>query len=188
MVKNLPANTGDARDAGLISGLRRSPAGGNGNPLQYSCLENPHGQRNLVDFRHDRSDLACIHTVTVQSLSCVRLFATLWTAAYQVSLPFTTSQSLLKLRSIELAMPSNHLIPCQPLLPSIFPNIRVFSNESVLLIRWPKYWSFNFSISPFSEYSGWISLRLTGLISWLSKGLPRVFSNTAAQKHQFCTA
>ena len=94
------------------------------------------------------------------------LFVTPWTAACQASLSFIISQNLLKLMSIELVVPSNHLILCCPLLllPSIFPSIRVFSNESVLHIRWPKYWSFNFSISPFNEYSGLISLGLIGLI------------------------
>ena len=98
---------------------------------------------------------------SVQLLSCVRLFATLWTAAHQASLPITNSWNLLKLMSIALVMPSNHLILCHPfLLPSIFPSIRVFSNESVLLIRWPKYWSFSFSISPSKECSGLISFRI----------------------------
>ena len=98
----------------------------------------------------------------VQSLSRVLLLATPWTAARQVSLSFTSSQSLLKLMSIESVMPSNHLILCHPLilLPSIFPSIRVFSNESVLHIRWPKYWSFSFSICPSNEYSGLISFRI----------------------------
>ena len=84
-------------------------------------------------------------------------------------------------------MPSNHLILCCPLLlpHSIFPSIRVFSNESVLLIRWPKYWSFSFSISPFNEYSDWFPLGCTGWISLLSEGLSKVFSNTTVQKHQF---
>ena len=102
---------------------------------------------------------------SVQSLSPVRLFATLWTAARQASLSLTNSWSLLKLMSIESGMPSNHLILCRPLLlpPSIFPSIRVFSNESVLHIRWPKYWSFSFSISPSNEYSGLISF----WIDWL---------------------
>ena len=88
-----------------------------------------------------------------------------WTAARQASLAITNSWSLLKLTSIESLMPSNHLILCCPLLlpPSIFPNIRVFSNESVLRIRWPKYWSFSFSISPFNEYSGLISFRMDWL-------------------------
>ena len=83
-----------------------------------------------------------------------------WTAAHQVSLSFTNSQSLLKLMSIELVMPSNHLILCHPLLLSIFPSIRVFSNESILCISWPEYWSFSISISPSSEYSGLISFRV----------------------------
>ena len=102
---------------------------------------------------------------SVQSLRHVRLFATPWTAAHQTSLSITNSQSLLKLMSIELVMPSNHLILCHPLLllPSIFPSIGVFSNELVLCIRWPKYWSFNFSISPSNEYSGLISLRMNQL-------------------------
>ena len=99
---------------------------------------------------------------SVQWLSCVRLFGTPWTAACQASLSITNSQSLLKLMSIESVMPSNHLILCQPLflLPSIFPSIRVFSNKSVLHIRWPKYWSFSFSISLSNEYSGLISFRI----------------------------
>ena len=98
---------------------------------------------------------------SVQSLSCVRLFATPWTTAHQASLSITNSWSLLKLMSIELVMPSNHLILCCPLLflPSFFPSIRVFSKESVLHIRWPNYWRFSFSISPSSEYSGLISFR-----------------------------
>ena len=98
---------------------------------------------------------------SIQSLSCVWLFATPWTAACQASLSITNSQSLLKFTSIALVMPSNHLIPCHPLLPpSIFCNISVLSNESVLHIRWPKYWCFTFSISPSNEYSGLISFRI----------------------------
>ena len=100
--------------------------------------------------------------IVVQSLSCVQLFATPWTAAHQASLSFTNSWSLLRLMSIELVIPSNHLVPCCPLLllPSIFLGIRVFSNESVLHIRWPKFWSFSFNISPSNEYSGLISFRI----------------------------
>ena len=103
-----------------------------------------------------------ISSVQFSSLSCVWLFATPWTAARQASLSITNSQNLLKLMSIELMMPSNHLILCHPLLlpPSIIPSIRVFSNESALRIRWPKYWSFSFSISPSNEYSGLISFRM----------------------------
>ena len=101
-----------------------------------------------------------IYTASVQSLSCVCLFVTPWTTARQASLSITNSRSLLKLKSIESVMPSNHLILCHPLLllPSIFPSIRVLSNESVLRVRWPKYWSF--SISPSSEYWGLISFRI----------------------------
>ena len=102
----------------------------------------------------------------VQLLSRVWPFATPWTAACQASLSFSNSQSLLKLMSVELVMPSNHLILCHPLLllPSIFPNIKwVFSNESALRIRWPKYWSFSFNISPSNEYSGLISFRMDWL-------------------------
>ena len=109
-----------------------------------------------------------------------------WTAVHQASLSITNSWNLSKLTSIESVMPSNHLILCGPLLqPSIFPSIRVFSNESVLPIRWPKCWSFSFSISPSNEYSGLISFRLDWMISLQSKGLSRVFSNTTVQKHQF---
>ena len=99
---------------------------------------------------------------SVQSLSCVRVFATPWTVAHQASPSIASSWSLLKLMSIESVMPSNYLILCCPLLlpPSIFPSIRGFSNESVLHIRWPKYWSFSFSISPSNEYSGLISFRM----------------------------
>ena len=102
---------------------------------------------------------------SVQSLSHVWLFVTPWTAAHQASLSITNSQSLLKLMSIESVMPSNHLIFYHPLLPppSVFPSIRVFSNKSVPRIRWPKYWSFSFSVSPSNEYSGLISSR----IDWL---------------------
>ena len=126
---------------------------------------------------------SCQHTSLFLQLSHVWLLVNRWTAARKASLFMTNSQSLLKLMSINLVMPYNHPILCYPLLllPSIFPTIRIFSNESVLHIRWPKYWSFSFSISPFSEYSGLISFK----IDWLSKGLLRIFSNTTAQKHQF---
>ena len=99
---------------------------------------------------------------SVQSFSHVHLFATPWTASSQASLSITNSQSLLKLVSSKLVMPSNHLILCCPLflLPSIFPSIRIFSNELVLYIRWPKYWSFSFNISPSNEHSGLISFRI----------------------------
>ena len=102
---------------------------------------------------------------SVQSLSCVQLFATPWITARQASLSITNSQSSLKLMSIESVMPSNHLILCCPLLllPSIFPSIWAFSNDSALRIRWPKYWSFSFSTSPSNEYSGLISFRMDWL-------------------------
>ena len=102
---------------------------------------------------------------SVRSLSCVQLFATLWTAVHQASLSIANSWSLLKLMSIESVMPSNHLILCRPLLllPSIFPSIRVFSNESALCIRWPKYWSLSFNISPSNEHPGLISFRMDWL-------------------------
>ena len=121
---------------------------------------------------------------SVQSLSRVQLFVTPWTTACQVSLSITNSWSLPKLMSIEAVMPSNHLILCCPLLllPSIFPSIRVFSNDSALHIRWPKYWSS--SVLPMNTQD-WYSLGWTGWISLQSKGLSRVFSNTTVQKHQF---
>ena len=133
-----------------------------------------------------------IDAVIVQLLSCVRLFATPGNAAIQASLSFTISQSLLKLMSIELVMPSNYLILCRPflLLPSIFPSIRVFSDELVLCIRWPKYWSFSFSISPSNEYLGLISIRidwldLPAVQGTLQSLLSSVSSGTTVQKHQF---
>ena len=124
---------------------------------------------------------------SVQSLSSVWLFATPWIAARQASLSITNYWSSLKLMSIELVMPSSHLILCRPLLllPPIPPSIRVFSNEPTLRMRWPKYWSFNFSIISSNEHPGLISLEWTGWISLQSKGLSRVFSNTTVQKHQF---
>ena len=127
-----------------------------------------------------------LKSVVVQSLSCVWLFVTPWNAACQASLSFTISQSLLKLMSIGSVMPSNHLILCCPLfLPSFFPSTRVFSNKLALCIRWPKYWSFSFSISLSNEYSGWISFRLIGFISLQSERLSTVFFSTTIQKDQF---
>ena len=127
---------------------------------------------------------------SVQSLSCVRLFATAWIAACQASLSITNSWTLLKPMSIESVISSSHFILCHPLLllPPIPPSIRVFSNESILHIRWPKSWNFSFSISPSNEHPGLISFRWTGCISLQSKGLSRVFSNTTVQKHQFFRA
>ena len=128
-------------------------------------------------------------TVVAQLLSHVWLSVTPWTAAHHASLPFTISWSLLKFMSVQLVMPSNHLILCCPLLPlpSIFSSIRVFSSESALSIRWPKYWSFSFNISPSNKYSGLTSFKID-LISLLSKGLSRVFPSTTIQKHQFFLA
>ena len=128
-----------------------------------------------------------VHTIeySVQLLSGVQLLATPWTAAHQASLSITNSQSLLKLMSIELVMPSNHLILCHPLLlPSIFPSIRVFSNDSVLHIRWPKFWSFSFNVSLSNEHSGLTSFRM----DWLDllafqgtlKSLPQYHSSKAS--------
>ena len=110
--------------------------------------------------------LSVLNTInSVQLLSHVQVFAAPWTAACQASLSIINSRSLLKLMSIELVMPSHHIILCHPLLllPSIFPSIRVFSNESFLRIRWPKYWSFGFNISPSNEYSGLISFSMDWL-------------------------
>ena len=121
------------------------------------------------------------------SHSVMRFFATPWTTAHQASLSITNFQSLLRLVSIESVMPSNRCILSHPLLllPSIFPSIRVFSNESALRIRWPRYWSFSFNISPSNEYSGLISIRM----DWLDLCCPRSSqessSNTTVQKHQF---
>ena len=131
--------------------------------------------------------ISYISCIVVQSLSRVQLFMTPWTEANQPSLSFTISLNLFKFMSIELVVLSNHLILCCHLLllPSIFPSIWVFSNESALLIRWPKYWSFSFNISLSNVYSGLISFRIPGLVSLLPKGLSRVFSRTTIQKHQF---
>ena len=150
----------------MIPGLVRSPGEGKGYPLQYSGLKNSmdtvHGvaksQTQLTKF-HLNSPF---FFSSFQFLSRVRLFVTPWTAAWQASLSITNSWSLLKLTSFESVMPSSHLILCRPLLflPTIPPSIRVFPNESVLHIRWPKYWSFSFSISPSIEHPGLISFRM----------------------------
>ena len=126
-------------------------------------------------------------TQSVQLLIYVRLFVTPWITAHQASLSINNSQSLPKPMSIESVMPSNHLILCRTLLllPPIPPSIRVFSSESTLCMRWPKYWSFNFSIGPSNEHPGLSPSGWTGWISLQSKGLSRVFSNTTVQKHQF---
>ena len=128
--------------------------------------------------------------VIVQSISHVWLFATPWTAACQASLSITNSRSLLKLMSIESVMPSNHLFLSCPLLllPSIFPSIRVFSNESALHIRWPKYRSFSFSISPSNEHPGLISFRMDWLDLLAVQGTLKSLLQHTVQKHQFFSA
>ena len=124
---------------------------------------------------------------SVQSLNRVRFFATPWIAAHQASLSITSSRSSPKLMCIELVMPSSHLILCRPLLLllPIAPSIRVFSSESTLRMRWPKYWSFSFSISPVNEHPGLISFRMDWLDLLAVQGTLGVFSNTTIQKHQF---
>ena len=148
-----------------------------------------HAKPNIIAFLSSMVDspTRIVYHSSVQSLSHVRLFKTPWIAALHASLSTTNSQSSLKLMSIVLEMPSRHLILYCPLflLPPIPPSIRVFSNESTLCMRWPKYWRFSFSIIPSKENPGLISLEWTGWISLQSKGLSRVFSNTTVQKHQF---
>ena len=147
--------------------------------LWFFCLLSESFEINFTFFEID--------LYSVQSLSLVWLFAASWTAAHQASLHITNSRNLLKLMSIEWVMPSNHFSLCHPLLlpPSIFLNIRGFSNESPFCIRWPKYWSFSFRISPSNEYSGLISFRMDWFDLLAVQGLSRVFSNTTVQKHQF---
>ena len=152
------------------------------NRLQYTV--------NTLSYALGKKMLDSLLLSLVQfSPSVMSDFVTPWTAAHLASLSITNSQSLIRLMSIKSVMPSNHLILYRPLLllPSVFSSIRVFSNESLLHIRWPKYWSFSFSVSPSNEYWGpnMVSFRVTGLISLQSKGLSRVFSNTTVQKHQF---
>ena len=132
--------------------------------------------------------LSCFSSV--QSLSRIRLFATPWIAARQASLSITNSQSLSKPMSIELVMPSNHLILYFPLLllPSIFPSIRVFSNESALRIRWPKYWRFSFNISPSNDHPGLLSFRMDWLDLLAVQGTLKSLLQTTVQRHQFFSA
>ena len=141
-----------------------------------------------LEVLHRKEDEGSLSSV--QLLSCVRLFVTPWTTAYQASLSITNSRSLFKLISIESVMPSNHLILCRPLrlLPSIFPSIRVFSNESALHIKWPNYWNFTFNISPSNEHPGLISFRMDWLNLLEVQETLRVFSKSAVQKHQFFSA
>ena len=140
-------------------------------------------------------NLVSVQFSSVQSLSRIQLFATPWAAACQASLSITNSESLLKLMSIELVMPSDHLIFCRPLLPfssCLFPSIRIFSNESVLHIRWPKYWSFSFSISPSNEYSGltffrtdWFDLPVQGTLKSLESDLTNPLTKIHRKKPCF---
>ena len=145
--------------------------------LHYSITRKYFFSDNVIDEQFS----------SIQLLSHVRLFATPWTAKLQASLSITNSRSLLKLMSIESVMPSNHLILCPPLLllPSIFPSIRVLSNESVLNIRWPKYWSFSFSISPSNEYSGLISFRMDWLDLLAVQGTLKSFLQHHSSKASF---
>ena len=141
-------------------------------------------------FSHGRRGKGAFSSVqfsSVQSLSRVRLFATPWIAAHQASLSITNSRSLLQLMSIELVMPFNHLILCRPFfLPtSIFPSIRVFSNESLLRTRWPKYWSFSFSISLSNEHPGMISFRMDWLDLLAVQGTLKSLLQHHSQKHKF---
>ena len=147
------------------------------------------GEEGLFSKSHE--DFAHLHIQSVQfssvTQSCVQLFATPWIAARQASLSITNSWNSPKPMSIESVMPSSHLILCHPLLllPSIPPSIRVFSNESTLHMRWPKYWSFSFCMSPSKNIQDWSPLEWTVWNSLQSKGLSRVFSYTTVQKHQF---
>ena len=165
MVKHLPK----CRKPGFSLWVGKIPWRRKWQPTPVFLPGKSHGRKSLVSYSpRGRKKLDTTEQLSfflfissVQLLSLVRLFATPWTAECQASLSITTSRSLLKLMSIKSVMPSNHLILCCPLLllPSIFPSVRVFSKESVLCIRWPKYWSFSFSISPCNEYSGLISFR-----------------------------
>ena len=159
--------------------------------VSWICsLEAALNMRFLSRQSNNKGRCSCVPTMlwSVQlSRSVVSGSVTPWIAARQASLSITSSRSSFTLTSIKSVMPSSHLILCGPLLllPPIPPSIRVFSNESALCIRWPKYWSFSFNISPSNEYSGQISFRIDGLISSQSKGLSRVFSSTTVQKHRF---
>ena len=158
---------------------------GSGKPMKSKewCRFEP---RSLSKFIH----LFNTQFSSVQSLSHVRFFATPWTATHQASHSITNSRILLKLMSVESVMPSNHLILCRPLLllPSIFPRIRVFSNEPVLHIRRPKYWSFSFSISPSNEYSGLSSFRTDWLDLLAVQGTLKSLLQHHTSKHQFDSA
>ena len=153
----------------------------------WKCSQQRYIKKNWITC-HISSNSMVIQFSSVQfSCSVVSDSVTPWIAARQTSLSITNSRSSLKLMSIESVMPSSHLMLCRPLLllSPIPPSIRVFSNESTLHMRWPKYWSFSFSISPSNEHSDWSPLEWTGWISLQPKGLSRAFSNTTVQKHQF---
>ena len=176
-------STCNAEDLGSIPGLWRSPGEGKGYPLQYSGLENSvdyivHGVTEswtwLSNFH--------FHFLSVQ-FSCSIVSSSLW----RHELPITNSQSSPKPISFESMMPPNHLILCRPLLllPSIFPSIRVFSNELALCIRWPKYWSFSFNISPTNEHPGLISFRMDWIDLLAVQGTLKSLLHTTVQKHQF---
>ena len=156
-------------------------------PRCLECIEQRGVSFNWVLRQYKKAPLSNFFSIvcdcSVQSLSCIQLFATTWIAARQASLSIASSQSLLRLMSIESVMPSSHLILCRPLLllPPIPPSIRVFSSESVLCIRWPKYWSFSFSISSYNEYSGLISFRM----DWMD--LP-VIQGTLKSLLQYCSS
>ena len=156
------------------------------------CLHHPRCRKQTRgEGRRDKLEgwnwMYTVQFSSVQSLSHVWLFETPWIEASQASLSITNSRSSLKPTSIESVMPSSHLILCHPLLllPSIPPSIRVFSNESTLHIRWPKYWSFNFSISCSNEYSGLISFRIDWLDLLAVQGTLKSILNTTLQTHQF---
>ena len=180
VIKNPPANAGETGNWRSTLGSGISPGGGNGNLIQYSLLENRMSRGAWSSAKglwgckvsHDLARAPVQHIPrysvqfsSVQSLSCVWLFATPLITAHQASLSITSSQSLLKLMPIESVMPSSHLILCCPLLllPPTTPSMRVFSNKSTLHMRWPKYWSFSFSISPYNEHPGLISFRMNWL-------------------------
>ena len=147
-----------------------------------SSVENRHKKPEVNSTKHTIKLL--ISSVQFSTHSCLTSCDPKDCTAHQASLSKTNSQSLFKLMSTDSVMPSRRLILCRSLVlpPSIFPSIRVFSNESVLHIRWPEYWSFSFSISPFMNIQVWFPLGLTGLISFLSKGLSRVFSSQHSSK------
>ena len=147
-------------------------------------IQNIDCDSQITHSLHHVSFIVIDNHIIVQLLSPIQLFATSWTAAHQSSLSITISWSLLKLMSIESMMPSNYLILCCPLLlsPSIFPSIRVFSSESVLCIKWPKYWSFSFSFNPSNEYSDLISFRTDWFDLLAVQETLRVFSNTTQFK------